>query len=212
MFWKKISEYGFRELVGHYVLISADERKLKAFSPEFQWIDGDNAMLGYGYIDHQAGLTVELLCAAKYEENHIELRDGREDTTVKLRYGSIDGKIMPVPYHISMAKFAKKVEIVSEHYCRSNELKEIRKYEALDQDRHPQYPDDVLALLFKPNVKNERIWVRTECIIDGKVVGRLLNQPHSAEFGLNAGDIVKLVYVSLEKGRLLLIDTPDLYQ
>ena len=182
---KKIEEYNFRELVGNYILISADETKLKAFSPEFQWIDGDNAMLGYGDIDHQAGLTVELLCTAKYEENHIELRDGREDTTVKLRYGSIDSTIMPVPYHISMAKFAKKVEIVSEHYCHSTELKEIRKYEALDQDRHPQYSDDVLALLFKPNVQSERVWVRTESIIDGKVAGRLLNQPNSHEFGLN---------------------------
>ena len=209
----KIEDYGFRQLAGNYVLLTnMPMERFRLYNSEFQCIEGDNALLTYGYIDHEAGLTFEVLCFAKVHPNKkLEFRPGNEKTTFKIRYDGMVGDIAILPYDISMAEYLGKVKMVSEGYNHSEAVSEIRKYEAIDTDRHPQFPDDVCALLFKEGVQMERIWVRTNQIINGKVAGTLLNQPNSPKFGLNRGDVVTLVTVPADGRKFTVVEMPDIY-
>lgn len=209
----KIQDYNFRQLAGNYVLITnMPMERFRLYNSVFQCLEGDNALLTYGYIDHEAGLSFEVLCFAKvHGNNRIEFRPGNDTTTFKIRYDGMIGDVLTLPYDISMAEYSNKVKMVSEGYDHSDAVKEIRKYEAIDADRHPQFPDDVGALLFKEGVQMEKVWVRTNQIINGKVAGVLLNNPNSPEFGLRRGDVVTLVSISANGRRFTVVETSSIY-
>lgn len=61
----KIGQYSFRDLHHNYVLIKDVADRFRLYNLEFQCLEGDNSLLTYGYIDHTAGLTFEVLCFAK---------------------------------------------------------------------------------------------------------------------------------------------------
>ena len=209
----KKEDYCFRQLAYNYVLLTDIPReRFRLYNSEFQCLENDNALLTYGYIDHDAGLTFEILCFAKYKsENVVELRPGNPNVSFKIRYDGITSDIEILQYDISMAEYKEKVKMVQNGYRHSDDIEEIRKYEALDLDRHPQFPDDVGALAYKVGYRMERMWVRTEKIVNGKVVGTLLNQPKSDVFGLNRGDFVTLVSVPAKNRRYTMIEPSDLY-
>lgn len=208
----RIEDYSFRDLNHNFVLIKDVADRFRLYNMEFQCLEGDNSLLTYGYIDHEAGLSFEVLCFAKKDENgSIQLRPGNETITFKIRYDGMVGDVELVPYDIRLAEFQSKINMINEGYKGSDELEMIRKHTPIDGDRDKQFPDDVCAFLFKTGIKLERIWVRTETIIDGKVAGRLINKPFSDQFGLNIGDMVKLVSVPVEGGRVTVIETADIY-
>ncbi len=209
----KIEDFGFRQLAGNYILLTnIPMERFRLYNTEFQRLEEDNALLTYGYVDHEAGLSFEVLCYAKYAPGKkIQFRSGNPTISFKIRYDGMKGDIAVLPYDISMSEFQDKVKMVSEGYYYSDDIQEIRKYEALDEDRHPQFPDDVGALLFKTGVQMEKVWVRTSAIINGKVAGYLLNQPRAAEFGLKIGDMVTLVSVPTKERRFIVVETPDIY-
>lgn len=209
----RIEDFNFRQLAEKYVLITnIPQERYRLYNTEFQCLEGDNGLLTYGYIDHQAGLSFEVLCFAKCEKGKgIELRPGNDKTSFKIRYDGMIGDVEVLPYDISMAAFHKKVKMVLDGYYHSEDIQEIRKYEAIDADRHPQFPDDVGALLFKTGVQTERVWVRTSTIINGKIAGYLLNQPNASEFGLKRGDMVTLVSIPTKERKFTVVETPDIY-
>lgn len=208
----KIGQYSFRDLHHNYVLIKDVADRFRLYNLEFQCLEGDNSLLTYGYIDHTAGLTFEVLCFAKKDENGgIQLRPGKDATSFKIRYDGMIGDIEIIPYDIKLAEFQRKVDMINEGYKGSQELELIRKHTPIDNDRDKQFPDDVCAYLFKTGVQTERIWVRTETVIDGKVAGTLINKPHSKEFGLDIGDMVKLVSVPIQGKQVTVIETADIY-
>lgn len=208
----RIEDYSFRELNHQFVLIKDVADRFRLYNMEFQCLEGDNSLLTYGYIDHEAGLSFEVLCFAKKDENGaIQLRPGNDTVTFKIRYDGMLGDVEVIPYDIKLAQFQKKVDMVNEGYKESKELEMIRKHTPIDGDRDKQFPDDVCALLFKNGVRPEKIWVRTETIIDGKVAGRLINKPFSDGFGLNIGDMVKLISISTDGGTTTVVEIADIY-
>lgn len=210
----RIENYSFRQLADHYVLLTDIPQELfRLLNTEFQCIEGDNALLTYGYIDHEAGLTFEVLCFAKFHPyEQLELRPGNDKTTFKIRYDEMRGNVHIVPYDISMNEFQKKIKIIEEGYYHNEQLKEIRLFEVIDEHRDQQFPDDVSALLYKTGHPMERVWVRTDTIENGKIVGILLNQPNSDVFGFNQGDRVVLVMVLANGRRFLVVEVPDVYE
>lgn len=209
----KIEEFSFRNLYHQYLLILADEVWLRTFAPEFQRIEGDNALLVYGYVDHHAGLTFEVLCYAKrHPDGRTELRPGNAKATSKIRYNGVRGVLAPIDFDVTMTEFRDKINMVKEGYRTSDDVEIIRDYKKIDENRHPQFPDDVLAYLVIPNEKPEKIWVRTEKVVDGQIVGMLLNQPYSDKCGLNRGGLVKLLSIAGDKGNVLVVDILQLYE
>ena len=208
----RIEDYSFRELNHKFVLIKDVADRFRLYNMEFQCLEGDNSLLTYGYIDHEAGLSFEILCFAKKDESgSIQLRPGNEKVTFKIKYDGMLGDIEIIPYDIRLAEFQSKIDMINDGYKESEELEMIRKHTPIDRDRDKQFPDDVCAVLFKSDMKPKRIWVRTETVVDGKIVGKLINQPFSDAFGLQVGDMVKLVSVPVNGGQITVIETADIY-
>lgn len=204
----RIEDYSFRELNHKFVLIKDVADRFRLYNMVFQCLEGDNSLLTYGYIDHEAGLSFEILCFAKKDENgSIQLRPGNEKVTFKIRYDGMIGDIEIIPYDIRLAEFQSKIDMINDGYKGSDDLEMIRNHTSIDRDRHKQFPDDVCAVLFKSDMKPERIWMRTETIVDGKIVGKLINQSFSDAFGLKVGDMVKLVSVPVNGGHITVIET-----
>ena len=149
----------------------------------------DNAILACGYIDHTAGITFEALCLAEYEPNgHITLRKGNDTTSMKLRYDGIDGIILLFDDEI-LPTYQKKIDMVRDGYQVNKAILKARNTVAIDDFRHPQFPDDVLLIFYQRGVQPEGIWCRIESELEGRPAAMLMNEPNS-NFGVHKGDIV----------------------
>lgn len=157
----KIEEFNFRMLHHNYVLIvNPEESLIQTVAREFKMEPGDNAILTYGYIDSEVGISFEVLCMGRYIENQpIQLREGAAQTSLKIRYESISGVIMDLEFNEYFLNFYKKVKMIDDGY-KSNEVAEaFRKIEGVDRFRHPQFPDDMLVFFIQDGLQTEQIWV-----------------------------------------------------
>ena len=67
----KYSEVGFRAFYHNFVAVPIKD-SLKAVVEDFPGADKANYILTYGYIDHTAGLTLEVLATAfKHDESFV---------------------------------------------------------------------------------------------------------------------------------------------
>ena len=67
----KFSEVGFRAFYHNFVTVPIKDN-LKAVVKDFPGADKANYILTYGYIDHTAGLTLEVLATAfKHDESFV---------------------------------------------------------------------------------------------------------------------------------------------
>lgn len=188
----KIKDFNFRELHHRYLLLIDDERSVSVAAKAFPYEPGDNALLLYGYIDHQAGITFEVLCVAKFIEGcPIEYREPSNDTSLKLRYDSIQGTLGHISVEPEFAKYRRRVEIIDQNYQVNLVVEHMRTLESLDECRSPQYPDDIVVYFIKAGCKTEGIWVRLEKNIGNKLAGIILNEPY-ADFGYHAGEYIRI--------------------
>lgn len=188
----KIEEYNFRELHHRYLLLINDDRSVSVASKAFPHEEGDNALLLYGYIDHQAGISFEVLCVARFIEGQpILYREPSPDTSLKLRYDSIQGMLGHIDETYELLKFRSRVEMINEHYKAGFVVEHMRTLEGLDECRSPQFPDDIIVYFIKEGFKPEGIWVRLEKNIGDKLAGIMLNEPY-ADFGYHSGDYIRI--------------------
>lgn len=210
----KIEAKNFRELAYNYVLFyDIEPSRFAAYASTYPSKPGDNAVLTYGYIDNQAGLSFEMLCCARrYPDGRIEFREGNPTTSFKIRYEGITSEVETLPYSIRFDEYQKFVDIVLDGYGKGTDIEKIRKDTTFDSLRYPSFPDDIAVLFFKPGVRNEQIWVRTTHISNGKIAGYLLNNPNSDEFGVEVGDTVELVPIRKDDGSYIAVaDFPWIY-
>ena len=168
----------------------------------------DNAMLVFGYIDHEAGISFELLCAAcVYDDGDVSMEPINKSTSFKFRYRSFQGNLIPFNKCDQLFPYQDRAEKIIERYAVSDEIREIRAIEYLDSSRAPGFPDD-LAVFFIKEDGYERIWCRTVGIDrERKVVQmKMLNEPYSA-FGKHIEDIVDVTLIRTKNGDVV----PTLY-
>ena len=198
----KKEEISFRNIRNNFIILYNMGDKFSVYSKMFPSEKGDNAILLYGYIDHYAGLSFEVLCCAKREENgHVILRNPNDSVSMKIRYDGIEGDIDYYENDI-LYKYQTKPKMISQHYGHGTELELVRRDTTFDGRRNEAFPDDIAVIFFKENVKIEVIWVRTERIVDGKIIGIILNDPFSNEFNVGAGDEIAIVPLKIDNGEI----------
>lgn len=194
----------FRNFYQQYVAVPVTE-KLTAVIDEFPGADKANYILTYGYIDHEAGMTLEVLAAAMMYEAKFTFAETNPEISSKIRIGSIkpeecyffddtDGSI----YH----RYQEKVDNLKD-YSAGEEVEETRRMEFLDPYRSPEYPDDVCVYLIKDGNKPEGCWVRIEAPAEKQIIGILLNEPDQ-DFGYHQGEKIAFFEQELEDGRNIL--------
>ena len=199
-----LDNVNFRELYNSFLLVENIDVKTKALimHSDFKIRPDDNAMLIFGYVDHEAGLSFELMCAAYvFDDGKVVLEPGSNTTTLKFRYGSFTGKISPFSDKHSLEPFIDKAESIVANYKENDNVEIFRHMKMLDPLRAPGFPDDIVVIFFKKGIRSEGIWCRIEDIDqDNKVLKmKMLNEPN-ADFGKHIGNIVDVELTKLDNG------------
>ncbi len=199
----KYSKVGFRKVYKKFCLFDMNDSFWKAMH-DFPGVKEANAVLTYGYIDHQAGLTVEILCACKKDGEDISLAPGNDEVRSFIRIGAIeDAKFEHIDKRIA-GRFEKKLKTLSFYEPDENEGLHTRK--DLDPLRDKHNTDDVMVILRrKGEEKGEGVWVRLEGITEMFVIGELLNEPY-ADYGYQKGDMVCIREVEMDGETALFLD------
>ena len=187
----RYSEVGFRAFYHNFIAVPLKDN-LKDLIEDFPGADKANYILTYGYIDHTAGLTLEVLAAAFKSDEGFLFDLGNKEISSKISIGSVmddeciyfddeDGKLYK--------RYADKIEMLKS-YTVGDEVEESRNMRFLDPSRSPEYPDDLLVYLLKDGNELEGCWVRIEGLGEHNMIGTLLNEPKQ-DFNCHAGDRIE---------------------
>lgn len=152
---------------------------------------GDN-ILGYVYIDHSEGITLDVLKLFNRNNGKIEFVD--DPLEKKIRIIVRQAQFINTDYSIIEAKHFNDFELFKPQYLKLYEkenLTDFRKNEMFDVYRADGFPDDIQILLVTDDdkMKPELVWGRVENYNNTDNIGNchLLVQPHQA-FGININD------------------------
>ncbi len=201
-----LDNINFRYMDHSFLLVKNIDFKTRMIIEKsgFRIRQDDNAMLVYGYIDHTAGLSFELMCAAcVFDDGSVSFEPASKDTSFKFRYGSFQGDVEQFTDRALLAPYMERAEMINDGYKCNNVILEVRDIVEVDPSRAPGYPDDIVVFFIKEGYRNEGIWCRVEDADREKGVlkMRMLNQPN-APFGKNYGDIVDVALVKMDDGEL----------
>ena len=179
---KTIDDQSFRSLVGSVSYIEDAMRIMKCddFYPRHP-----DAIV-YGYIDDEAGLSFQMLCAARVADSGtIETTDGYTDRMGIFPRGAVKDRRSCQLVSETLSDYVERITSLEENYKSSEGTIETRKFAFLDQLRNPDYPDDIQAVLVTENEVNgwELVWLKLWGLEDGAVYARLLNEPAQEGFG-----------------------------
>ena len=195
---------GFRALYKQCnALMLKEEDQLLQTLEAFPQLPGANCLLVYGYIDHEQGLTFEVLAMGCKDGDDFTFATGCADTRVIIRAFNLpDHDFYPVdaPYE---EEHAAKIELLK-HYDPSPEIEDTRAMEFLDECREPGYVDDVLVYFIRDELAVEACWVRIEQMRSPHLVGTLLNEPNQ-DFGCHKDDLVTFSVRRMGDGKVVCI-------
>ena len=78
----------FRKITDNFWLVSINN-KLRKLVEEYPGVDLANFILCYGYIDHEAGLSLEVLALSSKDAEEVHIFEPRTDISSKIRIGAI---------------------------------------------------------------------------------------------------------------------------
>ena len=183
-------ETGFRAIYKHFTAFALTD-SIRSVVKDFPGIEEANCALTYGYIDHDAGLTLEILALGTKTESSFRFFDGNNTITVKLRIGSVEAE----PFFwfededgSLHARYKEKIDTLK-HYEVNEEIEKTRTMGFLDSTRHPYFIDDVMVILVKDGLQPEGCWTRITDCGEHSFIGTLLNEPNQ-DFGCHEGDTI----------------------
>lgn len=201
----KVSELQFRELYKKVCVIDISNRNfIEPIAKYFQCTNNVNAILAYGYIDHEAGFTFEVLAPAKAINESITIYNGNDEVTFKLRRGSVAECELIDVSELDLSSYEKKINIINDGYVVSEGISLTRDMLFLDECRNEDYPDDVMVVLFHEGYEPEGCWVR--CIGAGEkcIRGILLNEPNQ-DFSVHIYDVIEFGITKTDDNRTMCI-------
>ena len=199
-------EINFRDMAGKFLLVKDIDMKTRLVIEKsgFKIRQDDNAMLLFGYIDYEMGMSYELLCAAcVYDDGEVSFEPTNKTTSFKFRYGSFTGDMVPFNNLSQLIQYKERAEMIIKGYDAPDDVMEVRAIEELDPSRAPGYPDDIVVFFVKEGYRNEGIWCRVVSTDPGRhlIQMRMLNEPN-APFGKHMGDIVDVTLIRMDDGEL----------
>ena len=170
--------------------------RIDGLSPAFKKLLGEfeaTHLFGYVYIDHTAGITLDVIKLFDVVEDDIVYRKSPldENTRIVSRFENFmqAGEIQVLSDEEVTAYDLHLPHDIMSVYTKP-QLEQFRASEMFHQFRAEGFPDDIQVLL-PPigDLKPELIWVRAEEYENDIVTCQLLNQPHQ-NFGINMNDTI----------------------
>ena len=183
-----LKEMSFRDIVDKYLYINA-AGVAQGLGSIFEVTEDTTGLLCYGYIDDEAGVTLEILCCAVHDEQ-----------AAKLRLAELpEAKAAVLPGDMPrLSEFHSKVERIRQAYKPDEARAAMRSLTSLDPVRLPAQPDIVTVYLVHGE-EAEVVPVLLEEVREVKLIGTLLAEPQMA-VGLHKGDELSFFLVRNEKG------------
>lgn len=198
-----LKDTGFRAVYKNFVAYPINN-SFKAIINNYPNSHKANCVLCYGYIDSEAGLTLDVIACGKKMKDGFLFYDTAEDTRSIIRIGNVinqDFYYIHDEFDNLHDKYEERLETIK-HYDADEELEETRKMDFLDSCRHIEYPDDVMVYLLRDNYEIERCWVRTIGHLEHNIVGKLLNEPNQ-NFGFHQGQTIAYFCQKTEDGEII---------
>lgn len=195
----KYTETGFRALYHNFAAFPINEKYSKAMQ-NYPNIEKANCVLVYGYIDHEAGFTLEVLAAGIGKEGEYEFLGVPNDSRFFIRVGAVENDefvLFDDSDNSLSERYASKLEVLKDYEI-DEEIERTRNMRILDNSRHPHYPDDVMVYLIKDGLKPEGCWTRIIGLGDSWVMGVLLNEPKQ-NFDYHMGEKIAFFVGETEK-------------
>lgn len=208
------SDLSFRDLYHRFALVDFPVERLADMVDVPA--DADGALV-YGYIDVEAGLSLELLaptCVATGAVFHDQSFAIAQKKRVTVRSGSVSPTARVVFLDDQANELAKRydqhLDMIRTYFDGTPDILRVRAIEELDPLRNRDYPDDVLVRLFADGLPTEGVWFRLiGSSDDGMLIGTLLNEP-DADFPVHVNDVMGLMLLHAPDGTPLLATEPSL--
>ncbi len=171
-------ETGFRAIYQQFCAFPLDD-KIKSIIVDFPGAEKADCVLVYGYIDREAGLTLEILAAGIRNEDSFRFFDTNEKVKSMIRINSVEN--VDFAYFADedgelKKRYETKIKML-DHYLPDEEVLKTREMGFLDDSRHEYCIDDVLVYLTRDGLAQEGCWVRICGLSDRAILGILLNEP-----------------------------------
>lgn len=199
----KYTETDFRSIAGRFFAFPLTETLEKVIA-EYPDAAKADSVLTYGYIDHEAGLSLEVLAAGKKTASGFRFFDTNLSVRAMIRIGAVENEEfewLPDKRHTLQKRYAERLEVLKAFEV-SEEVEKTRKMAFLDASRDRHYPDDVLVFLMREGLQPEGCWTRMIGLGDHCIVGMLLNEPNQ-NFGYHKGDNIAFFVDQNDKGEVI---------
>ena len=133
----KYQETGFRALYHHFSAWELTDR-LRPSVRNYPDADMADCLLAYGYIDHEAGLTLEVLAAGKRTQRGFRFFDGIDSARFFIRVGAVENdefSVLPDRSGTLRKRYGEKIDSLK-LYDVSEEIEKTRGMTFLDSSRH----------------------------------------------------------------------------
>ena len=202
----KVYEMSFRDMNQKMVEIHG-VKMVKLLEKMGLKLDHLYGALMYGYIDHNAGFTFEIM-ALETKKQNIEYRIVTIGVSCKIPRFDVQEMNIEILDNVNVDLFQDKIDIVAKTTQVSKELEELRLYKELDPSRHLEYPDDVMVYFLEEGKEPEACWIRLEGMQDGKMYGTVLTALHQ-DFGVKEKDTVYFGMTQMEDDKLACVWVKD---
>lgn len=196
----KYTEVGFRAVYKKFcVFLLSDE--LKAGVKEYPGADDANCVLTYGYIDRDAGVTLEVVALGVGAEDKYCFFDTNADVRMHIRIGAVENEEFSRLEDEGDLKerYSEKLALLKA-YDAEDEVERSREMRILDASRNVDYPDDVMVYLTREGLEPEGCWTRIFGLGKSWIIGTLLNEPNQP-FGYHIGEAIGFFPIKTETGK-----------
>ena len=192
-------------------LFNIDTINLENFQEEFESISIEknvNAMLLFPYLDYNRGISFLLVMTGLIEGDKVTFYNRPNfDTFQTIRKDTLKDKEfyylkdLLINDDFDLEYYFNYAVNQTEVYRNDSEVEILRAFEEIDSCRNEDFPDDFLVYFFKEGLNPEGMWVRGIELKKDYILAELLNQPNQ-DFGINAGDIIKVIVYEDEFGEI----------
>ena len=197
----KYSDIGLRAIYRRFCAFEA--AGFKAAVPDMKLPGSDKAdiILCYGYMDPEAGLSLEVLAAGVNRDGKVGFFEGPAEGHIRVpvsEVAEIQFHVLEDPHGRLIAKHAQCLEALDE-FAPSEEIEKTRQMASLDGLRDPSFIDDIKVRLLREGLDPEICKVRITGTESNFLTGTLLEEPQQ-DFGYHKGETIAFFEKHEENG------------
>lgn len=197
------SEVGFRTVYNQFCCFDMEGILATVAKEHFSSFSNANCVLTYGYIDHNMGLSIEILACGIRDNNQYSFFQPNDSIRTHASISAVSNISFNV---VNIDKehqglFKKKLLALSAYNVPSD-VEYTRSMTFLDSNRNDINVDDIMVHLIKENFEIEGCWVRIEALKEHTFVGRLLNEPNQ-DFGIHQQEMLEFRVEKNHDGKYL---------